>query len=152
LGRNPIGQSYYTNFKSAIILNERVDIGLFYDRPYALLQRISSPLFFDILPTQEVPYSTYEFLAAANAVLALQDPTLFFALMLIDPYDTETNVGIPVVFDWSTVPDCTIYNVQVATDVNFANIVESIWTSNTSYESAVVTYDDTYYWRVRGGN
>jgi hypothetical protein len=56
-----------------------------------------------------------------------------------------------VTFTWQTVSDALMYRIQVATDVNFTNIVESKVVSTNS-ATIQLGYTTTYYWRVRAIN
>lgn len=52
---------------------------------------------------------------------------------------------------WSTVASATDYDIEIATDQAFSNIIESGTTSNTSYTltTSLSSFTD-YYWRVKG--
>ena len=52
---------------------------------------------------------------------------------------------------WQPVPNATAYEVQVATDVAFANVVAAQTLAATSYQpTPALPLDRAYFWRVRG--
>ncbi|MEN2983693.1 MAG: M6 family metalloprotease domain-containing protein [Dictyoglomaceae bacterium] len=58
-------------------------------------------------------------------------------------------------FKWTPVTYATEYNLQVATDVNFNNLVINIITSDTEYRpplTSPLSLGTTYYMRIRAGN
>jgi hypothetical protein len=72
---------------------------------------------------------------------------------LIFPGDEATNVALGPVHTWNTVDQAVTYDIQVALDSNFTNIVhnanitDTFWTPNPIYNNLV-----TYFWRVRAKN
>ncbi|MEP6984142.1 MAG: hypothetical protein ABI970_00990, partial [Chloroflexota bacterium] len=63
---------------------------------------------------------------------------------------TSTNDTTPT-FIWTTIANATSYELQVATDAQFSNLVFSLsGTSNTQTPAASLGVDHLYYWRVRG--
>lgn len=72
---------------------------------------------------------------------------------LSTPADGAAGVELAAALDWADVTGAT-YDVQVATDSAFANVVASASGLNTSAWSIspALTVNTTYYWRVRAGN
>ena len=70
---------------------------------------------------------------------------------LVAPGGFATGIMRPVMFSWSDVPSATNYNLQVATDVGFTNLVIDVETADTEYEADVgeLLPDTSYFWRVR---
>ncbi len=71
-------------------------------------------------------------------------------VVLVEPIDEETEVDIPVAFEWEEMDNTSVYTLEVATDIDFENIVinEEI-SENTYTESGVLINCNTpYYWRV----
>jgi len=54
-----------------------------------------------------------------------------------------------VTFSWSAVENAVLYQLQVATDSGFTNLVADVLTSETSYEATNLAGGMHYYWRVR---
>lgn len=73
---------------------------------------------------------------------------------LFSPADNSTDIFPNPVLSWDgDDTGATTYEVQIATDINFSNIVESATTNATSYQSMNANEGSTrYYWRVRAMN
>ena len=72
---------------------------------------------------------------------------------LTSPVNNATSVGLKPTLAWGAVASATGYEVQVATDPGFSNIIESGSVSTNSYVSAITLVPTTtYYWRVRALN
>ena len=72
------------------------------------------------------------------------------APVLVFPYDDSTYASAFFVFEWSEPVGVAHYEIQVATDVGFANIVES--NSNVDHKEYLNInglLPDEYFWRVR---
>ena len=70
---------------------------------------------------------------------------------LSSPGNGATGVAIDPVLSWSAVPGAGEYELQVATDAAFNNIVVQTSTAATSL-AVSLNSDTTYFWRVRAGN
>ena len=71
------------------------------------------------------------------------------------PANNAIDVPIKPVFKWSSVSGAERYNLQVATDLNFANIVllDSMLTDTTkTLTTDSLNYKTKYYWRVKAVN
>jgi len=80
--------------------------------------------------------------------LALKKP------VLVSPKNRATNVSIPPTLTWTALPGALIYNVQVALDSKFTNVVasasgltEAQWTVTPALNA-----NTNYFWRVMGMN
>ena len=63
------------------------------------------------------------------------------------------DVAAALLLKWSAVNDAIIYNVEIADDPFFLNIVKSFNSAtNLSYVSSGLSYDTKYYWHVRTNN
>ena len=119
------------------------------------------------LPT--VPEGTYDIAAShlgyyPDTVYAFSissDSTLSFALalappaspVLISPPDMAILDTAFIAFDWNDVAFATRYIVEIATDVDFANVIifdSSLTVSN--YVNALPLANDEYFWRVTAFN
>jgi len=68
------------------------------------------------------------------------------------PADGATNIPISPTLDWSDVQGATLYEVELATDVDFTNVVRSgtgLVTSSWLVSPPLLGIT-TYYWRARG--
>ncbi len=74
-------------------------------------------------------------------------------LVLTSPADASTDVLLNPVLTWEADTNATSYNVEVASDAAFTNIVDSANVSSNTYTVAT-TLDQvaTYYWRVKQKN
>ena len=75
------------------------------------------------------------------------------AAVLTSPADGATNVPLRPTFVWQAAAGSLRYNLQIAADAAFQNVVHSATTTATTYtpDSPLGT-TTTYYWRVRGTN
>ncbi|MBZ4420854.1 endopeptidase [Myxococcus sp. RHSTA-1-4] len=73
---------------------------------------------------------------------------------LASPADTAEGVALSPVLDWSDVTGATSYEVQVASDSGFTNVVRSATALATSTwtVSPALTASSRYYWRARAVN
>lgn len=74
----------------------------------------------------------------------------FLPLTLQTPVNGAINVSGPYVFSWQADPNATSYDIEIATDNAFANIVDNAsGLTNTNYTSTALNADTEYYWRVK---
>jgi hypothetical protein len=73
-------------------------------------------------------------------------------VILIQPLNNATAVANPVLFSWQTDSNSQLYDIQIASDSDFINIVESASITNGSYTSNALHNDRIYFWRVRNAN
>lgn len=70
---------------------------------------------------------------------------------LLNPPANATNLPVePITLSWSTAAFATSYDVEVASDVNFSNIVASANTPGTGAIFSGMQPRSRYYWHVRG--
>ena len=75
------------------------------------------------------------------------------ATTLTAPANNATGAGLNPTFSWTAVASATSYEIQVATDSGFTNVVASGSVSTNSYIPATTLNPTTvYYWRVRALN
>ena len=71
-----------------------------------------------------------------------------FAPVLVMPMDNTTDIYPVVDFLWSSV-DCSVeYQLQVAQDNQFNNIILDTLLSNAAFDDLILDHHSTYYWRV----
>jgi hypothetical protein len=72
---------------------------------------------------------------------------------LTSPANGAINVGLTPTFTWTAGTQAGTYDIQVATDAGFTNIVASATgLLTTSYNGAVLNPTTSYFWRVRSVN
>ncbi len=75
------------------------------------------------------------------------------AANLMMPPDNATEIGLSPTFTWSAVASATSYEIQIATDAGFTNIVAGGVVSGTSFTPAATLNPETpYFWRVVANN
>ena len=72
---------------------------------------------------------------------------------LTDPADAATDVSLVPTFMWTASSQGTTYELEVATDAGFTNIIYSTVVAGTSHDMVgALNALTTYYWRVRSAN
>ena len=78
-----------------------------------------------------------------------------FAASLIAPANNSMGNSLTPTFDWSDITYATKYELQVATDAGFTNIIlDQYPITNSHYTPAMglLNFNTKYYWRVYAGN
>lgn len=75
----------------------------------------------------------------------------FGPLTQLTPANGAVAVNAQTTFAWEETANASLYEIQVATDAAFTNIVAQATTANTSYEAALAE-STAYYWRVSPAN
>ena len=70
----------------------------------------------------------------------------------ISPSNGSTGISTSATLKWASSSGATSYNVQVATDSAFSNVIRSANVSGTSWAISPALTPGKYYWRVRGSN
>jgi hypothetical protein len=68
---------------------------------------------------------------------------------LNSPEDESTGLPSNVTLEWNAVLLANAYQVQLATDEDFDEIIEDETISSTSHDVTGLDHETTYYWRVR---
>jgi hypothetical protein len=76
----------------------------------------------------------------------------FEALTLISPIDGASDVSLSEDLTWNVDSNAVSYDVQVATDSEFSNLIASENVTTTSFTVPGLNQVTTYYWRVKGVN
>ena len=72
---------------------------------------------------------------------------------LTAPANGSTDQALMPTYTWAAAAQGATYQIQVATDAAFTNLIDVGVTDTTSYTSTVgLSTDTTYYWRVRAVN
>jgi subtilisin-like proprotein convertase family protein len=82
-----------------------------------------------------------------NVIFPISTPTLS------SPTEGSTGVAINTSFSWTAVSGASSYDIDIATDPAFSNIVSSANVGTNSYTPGASLSDSTvYYWRVRAND
>ena len=76
----------------------------------------------------------------------------FEALTLISPVDGASDVSLSEDLTWNSDSNAISYDVQVATDSEFSNLIASENVTTTSFTVPGLDQVTTYFWRVKGSN
>ncbi len=72
---------------------------------------------------------------------------------LTAPSNGASGVGLAPTYTWNAIASAATYDIDVATDAGFSNIVDSATVAGPSHTSGVALSSlTTYFWRVRGSN
>jgi len=82
----------------------------------------------------------------------ISKPTPPSTPVLISPPDGAVDISLTPTLEWSPSPGATSYDIQVATDDDFDNVVFALAGRAVSLSTAEVDPDNCYYWRVRACN
>jgi subtilisin-like proprotein convertase family protein len=72
----------------------------------------------------------------------------FAGVSLSSPANATTAVSVAPILTWTADANATLYDVQIATDDSFSNIIAAATVSTNSYSAPVLAEATTYYWRV----
>ena len=101
---------------------------------------------------------TINVLANSTSVNKNIDATLkiaaatFGPVTLTSPTNNATNIPLSEELKWTIEPNASSYNVQIATDSNFTNIVSSGNVTTNAYTTTNLSGLTNYFWRVQPKN
>ncbi|RRQ49655.1 T9SS C-terminal target domain-containing protein [Maribacter algicola] len=78
--------------------------------------------------------------------------TNFSEIVLTAPSDGSLDVSKDVLLEWEPDLVSTSYDVEIATDVGFATIIESKTVATNSYQPSLLLNETQYFWRVKPKN
>ena len=73
----------------------------------------------------------------------------FNELALLSPADMDNTLPVMATLTWNADTNATFYEVQVATDSDFTDVVSETVTADVSYAVTGLEESTLYYWRVR---
>ncbi len=76
----------------------------------------------------------------------------FTNVTLVAPADGLTNTSTSMLLEWEAIFLATSYDIQVATNEAFTNIVEDVTVATTSFLPSNLENETTYFWRVKPEN
>lgn len=78
--------------------------------------------------------------------------TNFEAVQLSAPADGFMNASTDVVLQWDANAGNTAYDIEIANDAGFTNIVETATVSTNTYSPSLLENNTEYFWRVKPTN
>ncbi len=110
--------------------------------------------------TNGVAPGVYEIVVTATSASITKNVTFsllvqdgnFADVTLLSPSDGEAGVSLDALLNWQDDPSYSNYDVEVATDLAFTNIVESASLPFTTYKATKLEAETEYFWRVRPNN
>ncbi|KAB7528996.1 T9SS type A sorting domain-containing protein [Flagellimonas olearia] len=88
-----------------------------------------------------------------DVVLSLNVQDSGFAeVVLVSPGDMEANASLKTQLEWEIDPMYSNYDVEIATDVGFSNVIESASVPFNYYKATNLEEQTEYFWRVRPSN
>jgi subtilisin-like proprotein convertase family protein len=78
--------------------------------------------------------------------------SVFPSMILTSPLNNTVNQQLPVLLTWQPNSNATSYDVQIATDNTFTNVVNSGNVTTTNYSATGLGLNTEYYWRVSPKN
>ncbi|MEL6534985.1 MAG: reprolysin-like metallopeptidase [Bacteroidota bacterium] len=80
-------------------------------------------------------------------------PEITGEMEILFPVDMETSVDRGLLLAWDSLDNVDFYEIAVATDAGFTNIIVEDSTVFTRYEPGIeLDLSTTYFWRIRGSN
>ncbi|MDP5231737.1 MAG: M12 family metallo-peptidase, partial [Cellulophaga sp.] len=76
----------------------------------------------------------------------------FSPVVLNSPADGATDTSTDQVFEWTEEPISTNYDIEIATDLAFTNVIVAETVIFNSYKASSLIPETTYYWRVKPKN
>ncbi|PKA98726.1 putative secreted protein (Por secretion system target) [Flavobacteriaceae bacterium MAR_2009_75] len=110
--------------------------------------------------TENVPEGSYPIRIVATSASITRDVALtlnvfdtdYPEVMMTAPENGLVDASVKTLLQWEDNPSYSSYEVQIATDVSFANIVEEATVKGTSFTPTDLQNQTTYYWRVKPQN
>lgn len=76
----------------------------------------------------------------------------FTDLVLVAPADGLPDTSTNMLLEWNANTLATSYDIEIATDLGFATIIETATSISNSYTPTNLTHETTYFWRVKPEN
>ncbi|NNE02208.1 MAG: T9SS type A sorting domain-containing protein [Eudoraea sp.] len=117
----------------------------------------NTPVELTISNTTAVAEGTYPIIISASGTTFTKDvaidlvvfDTIYPDVTLTAPTDTEVGVTLKPDLTWETPANNISFDVEIATDVTFTNIVETATVIFKRYVPVSLLPETTYYWRVK---
>jgi len=103
---------------------------------------------------------TYTFIVVATSgtdsyqieiTLTILSPNILIS-ELTQPANNANSISLLPSLNWSLDPNAESYDIQIASDINFNNILQQANVSQNSFSPSLLINNTTYFWRVRAKN
>ena len=119
-----------------------------------------TPVSLDLEGVSNLAVGTYPIQVLATAATISKDITLqlrvydtnFEVVQLMAPANGFMDASTDVLLQWEANIGNTAYDIEIATDLGFTNIVEAATVSGTSYPPSLLENNADYFWRVKPKN
>ncbi|MEW7277019.1 reprolysin-like metallopeptidase [Aquimarina sp. 2201CG1-2-11] len=124
-------------------------------------QLVETPVGITLSGVQNLDVGEYTFFIIGRSVSGIEKKTqlkfyifddTISASNLVSPFDDESGIFLNHMFIWSENENATTFDIQIATDINFTNIIDSKSVFENEYISDVLEYNTQYFWRVKSDN
>jgi len=110
--------------------------------------------------TDNLATATYPIQIVSTAASVTKEITLnltilntnFMEVVSTAPVNGAMDVSKDIVLEWEDNPGNTAYDVEIATDLAFADIIETVSVANAFYRPVNLENNAQYFWRVRPKN
>ncbi len=110
--------------------------------------------------TENVPEGNYDLLLTATSATITEQIGLRLAVFDADfpnvtldsPVDGSEDTSTRVVLEWEENPSYTSYEIQIAADEGFEDIIETAILFSNSYTGKGLENETTYFWRIKPYN
>ncbi len=117
----------------------------------------NTPIAITFSGTENLAIGSYSIDVVATSISSTKSVTLqlnvfdtnFSEVVLTNPTDGSLDVSKDVLLEWEGDLVSTSYDVEIATDTNFMDIVESNTVDSNSYSPANLSNETQYFWRVK---
>ncbi|MBM1105579.1 proprotein convertase P-domain-containing protein [Aurantibacter crassamenti] len=154
------------DYETYLGFNEEVTFSVFSAPPNLVVSftppmaTVDTPVDVVFSNTENVPEGNYEVVLVATSATVSKKVTLdidifdsvFAEVVLNSPADAAVDASVSSVLQWQADSSITMYEVEIATDLLFANIIEDITQPENSYTPLNLVHEETYFWRVKPMN
>ncbi|HDZ13284.1 MAG TPA: T9SS type A sorting domain-containing protein [Pricia sp.] len=154
----PFVYESYLNFQEEISFSiANAPVGLNVSFSPATVIEGDTPVTILLENTENVPEGVYDVLLTATSVSLTKQISLrlsvfdanFPEVSLELPVDASSDTSTTEIFQWQNNPSYTSYEIQIATDVAFQDIVEAATVLSNTYTGENLENDITYFWRIK---
>lgn len=156
----PFVYETYSGFNETSTFSADVPVGLTANFSPTEASADDTAVDLTISNTDGVAPGVYDITVTATSASVTKDVILslvvqdggFAEVVLNAPANGETGVPLNAQLQWEENPLYSNYDVEIATDIGFVDIVESVSVPFNFYKMSGLEQETEYFWRVRPGN